>query len=43
MLDHQIADISYTKLNVPGFEALVMTPGCIDFLEDAVIFVVKFG
>ena len=35
--DHHIADNAYTKLIVPGFEALVMTLRCMDFLEEAVI------
>ena len=35
--DRQIADNAYTKLIVPGFKVLVMTLGCMDFLEEAVI------
>ena len=37
MHDHQIADLSYTKLIVPDFETLVMTLGCMSFPEEAVI------
>ena len=35
--DCQIAENAYTKLIDPGFEVLVMTLGCMDFLEEAVI------
>ena len=35
--DRQIADNAYTKLIVPGFNVLVITLGCMDFLEEALI------
>ena len=35
--DRQIADNAYIKLIAPGSEVLVMTLGCMDFLEEAMI------
>ena len=35
--DRQIADNAYTKLIVPGLNVLVITLGCMDFLEEALI------
>ena len=38
LYDRQIADNAYTKkLIVPGFNVLVITLGCMDFLEEALI------